>query len=69
MKDDIGNDAAPGSKFVYLDVEYFAARAPTQSCVGCAFDHVNCDFTPNGCGSQHTFWLTKQDYITHRLTT
>ena len=69
MRDDIDDGAAPGSKFVYLNVEYFAARAPTHDCVGCAFDHGNCNFAPDGCGAHKTIWLTKQNYITNRLMT
>ena len=63
--------AFPGDRHVHKGVEYFAGQVSTGSCNGCAFNKpdAGCGYAPLGCAEHKTIWLTKQKYITHRLTT
>lgn len=64
-----------GDRYVYKGVEYFASKETDRGCTGCAFnvkdilEARSCAKAPDGCGSHGTIWLTKQNYITHRLMT
>lgn len=61
-------ETKPGDKLTYDGVNYYAVPGDGL-CDGCAFDSdkpafTRCDETP--CDG--IVWLTKPDYIIHRLT-
>jgi len=61
-------DSAPGAKFVADDgQEYYAAYSPGNDCTGCVFARVSCSHAPSGCSEHDTVWLSKHNYIVHRL--